>query len=207
MAAVRVYRTRLVAGRTWIGDSKLDRLLAGYAYWVLDQVLPAQRGGGGRGGGQGGSYIPTPGFLQNLLPDSLDPALEDRTWQTATHDELQVALYGTLHAIAATVSRPLRRLPSPTSIASALGAGARSLNPFRSRGSTSTSGAAGAGPSREEMLAAAERRLRASQAGSIVSRNAAEPKPAGSNTAGTTSVNARPQRPQPGEQQQRQTQI
>ncbi|GAC98864.1 hypothetical protein PHSY_006459 [Pseudozyma hubeiensis SY62] len=171
-------------------------LLAGYAYWVLDQVLPAQRGAGGRGGGRGGSYIPTPGFLHTLLPDSLDPSLAgqnmgNRNARRVAGGTVWNASRDSGHRL---TDRSTSATPRPTSIASALGAGARStinsINPFRGSSASRTS----TGPSREDMLAAAERRLRASQASSIVGRNAAErsSKPAGSNTPGTTSLNARP---------------
>ncbi|CBQ70940.1 conserved hypothetical protein [Sporisorium reilianum SRZ2] len=168
-------------------------LLAGYVYWLLDQVLPAQR----RGGGRGGSYIPTPGFLQNLLPDSLDPTLEgqnmgNRNARRVAGGTVWNASRDRGHRLS---SSPASTPSRPASIASALGAGARStfssLNPFRSTASSRT---ANAGPSREDLLAAAERRLRSSQASSIVGRNAAErsAQPAGSNTPGTTGLNPRP---------------
>ncbi|CDU22995.1 related to DFM1-ER protein involved in ER-associated protein degradation [Sporisorium scitamineum] len=170
-------------------------LLAGYVYWVLDQVLPAQRGGGGRGGGRGGSYVPTPGFLQTLLPDSLDPALQG---QNMGNRNARRVAGGTVWNASRDSGHRLSSSSAssrPANIASALGAGARStfssLNPFRSAtASRSTS----SGPSREDLLAAAERRLRSSQASSIVGRNAAErsTQPAGSNTPGTTSLNPRP---------------
>lgn len=171
-------------------------LLAGYAYWVLDQVLPAQRGNRGRGGGRGGSYIPTPGFLERLLPDSLDPALEGQNM--GNRNARRVAGGTAWNASRDRGHRLSDRSTSsttsrPTSIASALGAGARStissLNPFR--GSTSSSSNTSAGPKREDLLAAAERRLRASQSSSIVGRNASE-RPAGTNKPGTTGVNPRP---------------
>ena len=173
-------------------------LLAGYAYWVLDQVLPAQRGGGGRGGGQGGSYIPTPGFLTTLLPDSLDPALQgqnmgNRNARRVAGGTVWNASRDRGHRLSDRSSSTSSR---PTSIASALGAGARStissLNPFRGGSSASTS--SNGVPKREDLLAAAERRLRASQSSSIVGRNASErsAKPAGSSKPGTTSLNPRP---------------
>ncbi|EST05749.1 Derlin [Kalmanozyma brasiliensis GHG001] len=173
-------------------------LLAGYVYWLLDQVLPARRGGGGRGGGRGGSYIPTPGFLYRLMPDSVDPALAghamgDRNARRVAGGTAWNAARDRGHRLSDRSSGSAT--PRPTSIASALGAGVRStmsaVNPFAGR---STSTRTNAGPNREEMLAAAERRLRASQGNSIVGRNASErpAKAAGSNTPGTTSLNARP---------------
>ncbi|TKY87706.1 hypothetical protein EX895_003287 [Sporisorium graminicola] len=172
-------------------------LLAGYVYWLLDQVLPAQRGGGGRGGGRGGSLVPTPGFLERLLPDSLDPALAG---QNMGNRNARRVAGGTVwnasrgNRLSSSSSSASSR---PASIASALGAGVRStfssLNPFRSSNASSRTDTS-SGPSREELLAAAERRLRASQTSSIVGRNAAErsTRPAGSNTPGTTSLNPRP---------------
>lgn len=173
-------------------------LLAGYAYWMLDQVLPAQRGGGGRGGGRGGSYIPTPAFLETILPDSLDPSLQGQNMGIRNARRVAGGIVWNAardrgHRLS---ERSSSATPRPTSIASALGAGARStlnsLNPFR--GSAGTASRTNTGPSRQDLLAAAERRLRASQASSIVGRNASEraSKPAGSNTPGTTSVNPRP---------------
>ncbi|SAM64115.1 related to DFM1-ER protein involved in ER-associated protein degradation [Ustilago bromivora] len=170
-------------------------LLAGYAYWVLDQVLPAQR----RGRAQGRSYIPTPGFLQSLLTDSVDPTLAghnmgDRNARRVAGGTVWNAARDRGHRLSDRNASSAS--PRLTSIASALGAGARStfstLNPFNR--SSSSSSSCTAGPNREEMLAAAERRLRASQSSSIVGRNAAEKapsKPAGSNTASSTSLNAR----------------
>lgn len=169
-------------------------LLAGYVYWLLDQVLPAQRGAGGRGGGRGGSYVPTPGVLERLLPDSLDPALEgqnmgNRNARRVAGGTVWNASRDRGHRLSSSSSST----SGPNSIAAALGAGARSsfssLNPLR--GSAWSSRANASGPSREDLLAAAERRLRSSQASSIVGRNAAE-RPAGSNVSGTTSLNPRP---------------
>lgn len=172
-------------------------LMAGYVYWVLDEVLPAQRGAGGRGGGRGGSYVPTPAFLERLLPDSLDPALAGQNMGNRNARRVAGGIVWNAsndrgHRLSDRSSTSAR----PTNIASALGAGARSaagsLNPFRASAASST-GASG-GPSREDLLAAAERRLRASGASSIVGRNASErtSKPAGSNSPGTTGLNPRP---------------
>ncbi|SNX83654.1 related to DFM1 - ER protein involved in ER-associated protein degradation [Melanopsichium pennsylvanicum] len=169
-------------------------LLAGYGYWMLDH------GVGGRGGARGGSYIPTPGFLHNLLPDSLDPALEG---QNMGNRNARRVAGGTAWNASRDRGHRLSdqstgsASPRPTSVASALGVGARStfssFNPFRNTASSSSS--RGTAPNREELLAAAERRLRSSQSSTIVGRNSAEiraSKPAGSNTAGTTSLNPRP---------------
>ncbi|GAK64169.1 DER1-domain-containing protein [Moesziomyces antarcticus] len=180
----------LLQGGPGLAIQSATGLIAGYVYWMLDQVLPGQQRR------RRGSYIPTPGFLESLLPDSLDPSLEGQNM--GNRNARRVAggiVWNAARDRGNRLSDTGPASPRPTSIASALGAGTRStlsaLNPFRgSRSASQTTG-----PSREEMLAAAERRLRAGGASSIVGRNAAErtpAKPAGSNTPGSTSLNARP---------------
>lgn len=177
-------------------------LLAGHFYWMLDQVLPARSGG--RGGARRGSYVPTPRFLAELLPDSLDPSLEgqnmgNRNARRVAGGTVWNASRDSGHRLSDRSSSASYASSRPTSIASALGAGARStfssLNPF-GRSTSSSSRTALSAPNREELLAAAERRLRASQSSSIVGRNATEPgpraKPAGSNAAGSSGLNPRP---------------
>ncbi|PWZ01679.1 DER1-domain-containing protein [Testicularia cyperi] len=174
-------------------------IFAGYVYWTLAQVWPSQRGGR--------SYIPTPGFLRSIMPDSVDPALAghnigDRqarrtaggiAWNSAPRSRGNRLGDGDVTSSSSS---------TPSSIASALGAGTRStigrLNPFSGSASGSSGSTGRAGPDREAMLAAAERRLRASQSSSIVSRNASDrattastaskPAPAGG-SIGSTSIN------------------
>lgn len=172
-------------------------LLAGYAYWLIAEVLPA-RGRGGR------SYLPTPSLLKRLLPDSQDPSMQgqnmgDRQGRRTAGGYAWNARVGGQNANRlGDESTPSRTSSAPTSIASALGAGTRTtlnrINPFAGRSSSSSATPRGA-PSREDILAAAERRINANKTSSIVGRNAAEKssptiRRAGNETAGSTAISS-----------------
>ncbi|EPQ29804.1 uncharacterized protein PFL1_02477 [Pseudozyma flocculosa PF-1] len=180
-------------------------IISAHLYWLLAEIWPATNGG------RGPRLLETPALLRRLLPDSQDPSMAGQNigdrqgrrtgagtaWNAATRGNRLGD--GVARQQGPGLWTSIRRsIPSP---------GWNGLGIWRRP--RDTSARAGTGPDREAMLAAAERRLRAQQANSIVGRNLSSslssastaqvprPQPAGSNADATSSssVNARASNP------------
>jgi Derlin-2/3 len=155
-------------------------IVSAYIYYFLREILPASNGG------RGPRLLPSaPSFLQALLPDSPDPAVQGQAPTQPGGAVRSTAWGGTAFAPAGRTwgdTPPAGNTTGGQRLNSGgpgLGTRLAAWLPFgRRRGGASVGGSGSSstssnGPSREAMLAAAEARLRALRENSIAGRNQA----------------------------------
>lgn len=168
----------LIRGGPGLAIQSATGIVAGHAWYFVNDILPAQNGGR--------RILSAPQFLRNLLPDSVDPALEGQRPATGEGGSSRTTGFGTAFA-----PRGRGFGDGGTSSGSPAGQGNTlqgssgggvqgwlgrlgSAGWLTGNGNASASSVGGgAGPSREAILAAAERRLREQRASSVTGRQGA----------------------------------
>lgn len=159
-------------------------LLAAHGYVMLTQAHEGARGGRG---GWATFLVEPPAFLQQLLPDSVDPALGPGP--TPTGGAGRSTAFGSAFAPR---GRSFGEGSSGRTLASSSGStasgnGGGLWSRVTGLGSGASSSRTQAPPSRDEILAAAERRLRAQADNSIIGRHARTTASTGSRTTAPSS--------------------